>query len=301
MSCNNQNFRIEAVNAFWGKRNKTCVDTESASVASLDGLYFEISDLDTDYYVWFDLDGGSTDPAVSGKTGIEVDVATGMSAKQVADAIKAAVETPISSVKKFFASVQESGCVCISVFKYGKVLNASTAGNSGLTIETLIEGLGGFLGALASDPSMSLATESTTITQHQTGNIAVDEIVTGITAEVTLSLANASDEIYELLIKGGYGGSYTPSGGTTLYGAGGASIGKGASVSAGELNLVPVKITDNSRTFTLFQSVPSVSNITYSSTEQQALEVTFKGLLNPEINKEINLYAFGDPTQDLTE
>lgn len=48
------------------------------------GEYFNISSSSTDYYVWYDIDNGSSDPTVSGRTGIEVDIASGDTAAQVA-------------------------------------------------------------------------------------------------------------------------------------------------------------------------------------------------------------------------
>lgn len=46
----------------------------------------------TEYYVWYDKDGTGVDPALVGKTGIEVDISTGDSAAVVANATAAAID-----------------------------------------------------------------------------------------------------------------------------------------------------------------------------------------------------------------
>lgn len=61
------------------------------SGATLDGKYFTFSTyVPTDYYVWYNVDGGSTDPAQSG-TGIEVAIASTDTATQVAAATVSAL------------------------------------------------------------------------------------------------------------------------------------------------------------------------------------------------------------------
>jgi hypothetical protein len=71
----------------------TCV----ADVAdSLDGLYFLLSTPTVDYYVWIDVDDdGTSDPALEGKTGIEV---VGIVTGDTATAVAAAITTVIDAV-----------------------------------------------------------------------------------------------------------------------------------------------------------------------------------------------------------
>jgi hypothetical protein len=63
----------------------TDINAAGATPAGLDGTHFLISTTATDYYVWYDLDDGSVDPAVGGRTGIEVDIATGDSVIDIAE------------------------------------------------------------------------------------------------------------------------------------------------------------------------------------------------------------------------
>jgi flagellar hook-associated protein 3 len=55
------------------------------------GEYFKFSSSTTDYYVWYDIDDGSTDPGIGGRTGIEVDISSGDTAEDVAAATESAI------------------------------------------------------------------------------------------------------------------------------------------------------------------------------------------------------------------
>jgi flagellar hook-associated protein 1 len=69
----------------------TEVVTGAASTLS-GGDYFTISSPTTDYYVWYDIDGGSTGPTVAGSTGIEVDILSTDTAAQVATKTAEAID-----------------------------------------------------------------------------------------------------------------------------------------------------------------------------------------------------------------
>ncbi len=58
---------------------------------TLSGKYFLFATTLTEYYVWYDVAANPTDPAVSGKTGVEIDIASGASATTVATATAAAI------------------------------------------------------------------------------------------------------------------------------------------------------------------------------------------------------------------
>ncbi len=66
--------------------------TTSAESSLSGGEYFKVSSPSTDYYVWYNIDGGSSDPAVAGRTGIAVHIATGDTAEQVAQKTQAAID-----------------------------------------------------------------------------------------------------------------------------------------------------------------------------------------------------------------
>jgi len=66
------------------------IDFADLAVADQDGTYFLFQVMGSggasDHYAWFDLDNGSTDPEVSGRTGHEIDVSTGDTDEDIAEA-----------------------------------------------------------------------------------------------------------------------------------------------------------------------------------------------------------------------
>jgi len=85
--------------------------------STLDGSdYFYISKTDTDYYVWFDIDSGGTDPAVTGRTGIEVDI----SADDTAATIATALQTALNAISGITATVS-SETVTVTIDTAGAV------------------------------------------------------------------------------------------------------------------------------------------------------------------------------------
>ena len=72
--------------------------TAHADVAgSLNNTYFLINSTTSAYYVWFNVNGAGTDPAVPGRDGVEVDLATGANAAAVAAAIKTALDAVLGT------------------------------------------------------------------------------------------------------------------------------------------------------------------------------------------------------------
>lgn len=80
------------------------------TAGSLGGTYFLLDSPTIEYYVWIDVANGSADPAVSGRTGVEVDISSGDNAATIAAAIATALDalTTLSAVSS--GSVAEITC-----------------------------------------------------------------------------------------------------------------------------------------------------------------------------------------------
>ena len=96
--------------------------------------YFLISSINDDYYVWFDVDDGSVDPAVADRTGIEVDVSDDDTALTIATALAVAMEAETD-----FSATRYGRTVRITNAAAGTVTEA-TAGDTGWTVTTQVEG-----------------------------------------------------------------------------------------------------------------------------------------------------------------
>jgi len=99
--------------------------------------YWQISSTVNDYYVWYDISNSSVDPAVSNRTGIEVDVASTSSAAQVASATNAAV-TAVSGM----TSTVSSATITVTNDSAGDV-TAPTQGTTPFVVEEDVIGTSG--------------------------------------------------------------------------------------------------------------------------------------------------------------
>lgn len=68
------------------------ITTRADVAGNLNNKYFYISTTTVDYYVWMNVNSAGTDPLVPGKTGVQVNLATGATANDVGDAVAAALD-----------------------------------------------------------------------------------------------------------------------------------------------------------------------------------------------------------------
>lgn len=111
----------------------TCV----ADVAdSLNGTYFYINSVSTEYYVWIKTSGGaSMDPAVAGKTGVQVSVTT----NDTASAVAIAVASALNALGDFSSPMPGGTTATITNANVGNVVDASD-NDTGFTIMTTAQG-----------------------------------------------------------------------------------------------------------------------------------------------------------------
>lgn len=103
---------------------------------SLAGKYFLISagDSGTDYYVWYKVSGSGTDPAVAGRTGLEVDISTNDTADDVATATKLVLDAE----DDFDASVVTNTVTITN--ELGGLTTDGDDGTSGFTVTITTKG-----------------------------------------------------------------------------------------------------------------------------------------------------------------
>jgi hypothetical protein len=126
------------------------------SSGSLQSKYFFINAIETDtttnvgykiveYYVWLDVSSGGSDPSISGKTGLEVNISTNDAASTVATAVKNALD----GLSNFSASVGVGAgsdvIITVTNANRGSVTDASD-NNTGFTISTTTQGTGQLTG-----------------------------------------------------------------------------------------------------------------------------------------------------------
>ena len=104
---------------------------------SLNDTYFDLpaGENGVTYYVWFNVNSAGTDPAITGKTGVEVALATNDGANTVASA----VQTAIDALSDFSASVT-TDTVTATAATAGPATDASDTGSCGFTITVTTQG-----------------------------------------------------------------------------------------------------------------------------------------------------------------
>jgi phage tail sheath gpL-like len=102
----------------------TTILCEADVSGSLNNKYWLLSSPTTDYYIWYNVNSGGTDPTIAGKTGIEVAVATDADA----DTVAAATQVAIDAEDDFGATVTDA-TVTVTNADDGEVTHA-TDGNT---------------------------------------------------------------------------------------------------------------------------------------------------------------------------
>lgn len=115
------------------------VDTIGDTAGSLGGTYFIMSSPSTTYWVWYDVDDGSTPPSPGGgETLVEVDISSGDIASVVATNTKTALDNVVSVP---FATAISSNELTITNNIVGNVTNVADGGSAtGFTFDTDEEG-----------------------------------------------------------------------------------------------------------------------------------------------------------------
>jgi len=299
MTCvtNSSDIKLAAAYASWGIKQKECVSPVADSSGSLNDKYLEFSSLTINYYVWYNVNGAGTDPALAGKTAIEVAIATDATVETIVAASVLAIETATAA----WAGTSTDGLsFYIEIKEFGTVLAAaSDSGTTGFTIETLKTGLGGYLGRTSEGIEVSVEVSEFEVKSNQTGETLIDSIQTGKLLSCSMSLLEMTKARWEGLVGGGVGDILTPAGGTSFVGFGTSKDYTSMLAVAGELVLRPVSATDDSENFTFWKSVPVPSSINFSGTDLQVMALEFKAFIDEAKDSKISLGGFGDNTQDL--
>lgn len=292
--------QLEAATARWGRQHCRSITPVADDSGDLNNTYFDLnlvnySFVEASYYVWFNVNSAGTDPAISGKTGVEVAIATDATAADVAAAMKSAIDT--ADIECF--TVVTSGVLFITNQVQGAITAEADSGSTGFTFEVGEVGLSVDLGATSGPIELTLATETVPITSNQTGSLIGSDIFTGSTAEVGLSLIEVTKEKFDVLVGEVTGDSVTPASGTKVTGFGESRLFQALDSLGGQLILHPIRLplADKSADVVFHRSAPKVDSLNFDGTAPQEMATTFTAYLDQSFNTAINLFAKGDWTQ----
>ena len=293
---------LEAAKVKWGIKHCRII-TPLADVAfSLNDTYFDLNGFDPNlnqslYYVWYNVDSNGTDPAIAGKIAVEIALIENDSALAVATKTKAALD--LLSPKLFKTEILLGNLHIQNKF-IGGVTAELDSGVTGFTFVVGVDGIGLDLGATADAIEISFESNSVDITSNQTGGLIIDQISQGVGATATTNLIEVTKERIEALLGKVTGDTVTPVAGTTVTGGGESKLFKSLSSLGGMLILHPIRLpeTDYSADWVFWKSAPNPASINFDGTAIQQLSVEFLAYIDPSKNKNINLYARGDWTQE---
>lgn len=292
-------LKLEAALAEWGREECRSILFVDDVAGSLEDEYFDLNVMDVDgvetqYYVW--LDGGTgTDPAIAGKTGLQLTYTNGDDAATLAGLY-------VALIASLSVTTSVSGATVTVENKFIREVTAEVYTNApSLTGTQLRAGFGGSLGGTNDGIELSVETQSTELKVNQKGEIVIGEIYQGSAASIAMSLAEMNKDRWETIVGGVTGDVFTPSGGTRLVGNGTSRLFQNLFDLGGKLILHPIRLPSADRTedVVFWKSAPKPESISYSGTEQQGMSVTFTAYNDTSKPEEISLWAQGDWTQDL--
>ena len=299
------NQKVEPVSATFGEsimqsEQVTCVADVSSSLNNKYWLVYNAAG--TKFYVWYNVGGAGSDPAVSGGTA----AAVALTANDTATAVATATAAVVTAL---------TGLDCTSDGAVLTVVNTSAgyakpshegAAASGFTFEVNYYGdVAVDLGAIDGDVVPAKENNYVDITSHQTGTNILSQISTGLTMSLPLVLKETAVSQLRKMIDG-EGDSLIPDGtgvsSTEVLGWGNSRQFRQTLGRARKLVLHPESLpaSNKSRDITIWKAFPKMNEITFSGENVHMYNVEFT--IYPDYTKDsrVAYCAFGDGSQTLT-
>jgi phage tail sheath protein FI len=154
----------------------TNIVTVADVASSLNNKYFLINSTTVDYYVWYNVGGAGTDPALVGKTGIAVNVTANSTAAAVATATSAA----IAALGAVFSTALASNTVTVTHQVAGVVVDAADVDT---TFTVTVGTQGAAATTIGSDPAVPSATGvMVSIAQNATAAQVASAVIVALSA-----------------------------------------------------------------------------------------------------------------------
>lgn len=229
-----------------------------------------------------------TDPALSGKTGYEVTVASGATAAEVATAIA----LTLAEVKLFRTSI--SGSTITIENRFGGAVTAETdSGSTGFTINVDKIGSGLDLGGTQDGIELSLEGSFGDVTINQTGELLRAQIAQGTSASLSANFIELTNEIKKELISRVSGDKVTAEATGEVIGYGTSKLFQDIAILGGQLVIHPIRLAsdDYSSDLVFWNSAPKPESLNFDGTAVQQLSVTFDAYVDERYKDEISLLA----------
>lgn len=278
---------FEAAYAEWGGEELTKVVPVTGLVG---GESFKISTPTVDYQVWFSVNAVGTAPTPSaGETLVEVSLPSAYTVAQACALIKSTIE----ALKKQYVHISDNNdCVLFENLAVGQALTTASDIDTLFTITVLKAGFVVDLGKTADGIEMTTQANVKQIKANQTGDLTLDELVTGVSVSVSMNLIELGKAKLEKVIGNGFGATFTPVGGTSIVGFGTSKNFTSSFQYAGRLTLKPVRkgaVRDEDAV--IWKCIPSTESVNYDGENIQTLAITFNALVDERKPAEISIAA----------
>lgn len=295
MSRAQENIKVDPKEVLFAQVQTDCIEVEAGS--GLDDLYWTFSSSTEDYYVWYNVDAGGTDPALAGKTAIEVAILSTDSAAQVATKVVAAINAEAGLYS--LIDPKKSTRVILKVLEYAEGTPAAAGDVTGHVFTPVHAGFFHDWGFTEGDIEPSLDQQILSITSHQTGTEELTSIITGMVVELPITFKELSQDNLDRLIKMTSGGAVTPSGGSELIGFGSGQNFDNIIDKAARLILHPARLpqSDRSEDYCIWLAYPKIDSLSFSGESEQRVSVTFKAYRDDFVHSSVDKIAKGDHLQ----
>lgn len=298
------NIKIQGVNVEWSQQQTECITAVADVAGNLDATYFE----NDTHYIWMSEGGVGIDPAVSGKTGIEVTYATNDSAVTIAAAIVSAVNAAGAG---FHAGLQPNSAglkvnVVIRQDAFGAVTAfADGAASTSFTFATERAGSSLSLGFLEGSVEPGLSEDIVDIQTLQTGTQIINSLRSGrnVDAISVTMLERDVAKLKEIIGAGGH--TFTPSGGTEVVSWGSEDTKNFTSIlnESRSLRLHPNNLVDSDRTedWLFWRAYPNLNAVVFSGDAAATIQVEF--IVRPDglNDSKARLFVQGDWQQNFLD
>lgn len=289
MASSANNVIISPMNLFWRIEANHQIKMVADVADSLDGTYFTLMGT---HYVWFD-GPVAADPAPAGLTAIPISYTANDSAATIAGL----VQTAVDALGDFSATVVNTDSVDVIAAAVGPKDDSADV-DSGVTVTICRKGKDFDLGLLEGEPTLTMEPDVLDVAAQQKGTVPATSIIRGVNASAEVVMLETPksnlEEFYKI-----YGGSFTPSGGTAVFGVGTASIGNNLLIDGARLEMVPVNSisAELSYNVNIMLTAPVPGSLTFSGENVRTLAVTFKAYPDDTKDSRVDTVLIGDPTQ----
>lgn len=297
------NIRVQAVKAIYGENvaqiEKIITRADTAGETLNNKWFLMYTPAGAKHLFYFDT-GTAVAPVMADATVHQVTIAALASAAAVATALSGVIN-PLTD----FSSAVSGNEVTVTHAAMGYASQAQDGSSTNKTLfglELVVQGdTESELGCMEGDIEVAFEESFVDVKCHESGTTPIAQLKTGVNnVSITmLSLETTKAQLKKLFTY--TGGSFTPAGGTEVFGMGTYKNFDNMFKYAKKLVLHPVNrlAGDKSEDLTFHKAIPNLQGVTFSGENVFKMPLTFKVFPAETVNSRVNYWSYGDGSQDL--